>query len=81
MWKGIWAFASSILYIADIVFDALQCKTYHDFAYEEAPEEITVSEWYFIVSMITWAGPPVLSTFVHFAPLLLLSHIALLRRY
>ena len=60
MWKGIWAFVSSILYIADIVFDALQCKTYHDFAYEEAPEEITVNEWYFIVSMITWAGPPVL---------------------
>ena len=57
--KSIWAFVSAILYIADIVFDALQCKTYHDFAYEST-EDITVSKWYFLVSLVIWAGPPVL---------------------
>ena len=52
-----WSFISAILYISDIVFDALQCKTYHDFAYRDSSEDITVSKWYYYASLITWAGP------------------------
>ena len=57
---GIWSFISSILLIADMIFDALQCKTYHDFANEKSPyEEIKISKWYFICSVAIWAVPPI----------------------
>ena len=57
---GIWSFLSSILLVADMVFDALQCKTYYDFANEKSSnEEIKISIWYFICSLAIWAGPPI----------------------
>ena len=56
----IWSFISAILLITDMVFDGLQCKTYHDFAYdEEAEAKIKISKWYFICSVAIWAGPPI----------------------
>ena len=54
--KLFWAFVSVVLYISDISSDALQCKTYYD--YGESTEDISVSKWYFVFSMLTWAGPP-----------------------
>ena len=58
--QGICSFISSILLVADTVLDALQCKTYYDFANEELPnEKVKISKLYFICSMAIWAGPPV----------------------
>ena len=61
----LWALISALLLIADIVFDALQCVTYYDFANVESddqtnPMPIHISQWYFICSMITWILPPML---------------------
>ena len=57
--KRVWSLVSAFLYLTDIMLDAMQCKTYYDFAFEESSEDIKVSKWYFICSMVTWAGPPV----------------------
>ena len=61
----LWALISALQLIADIVFDALQCVTYYDFANVESddqtnPMPIHISQWYFICSMITWVLPPML---------------------
>ena len=61
----LWALISALQLIADIVFDALQCVTYYDFANVESddqtnPKPIHISQWYFICSMITWILPPML---------------------
>ena len=56
--KSFLVFVSAVLYINDIIFDIAQCKTYYDFAYGESTEDITVSKWYFVISILTWAGPP-----------------------
>ena len=46
--------------VADMVLDAMQCKTYYDFANEESPnEKVKISKLYFICSMAIWAGPPI----------------------
>ena len=61
----LWALISALQLITDIVFDALQCVTYYDFANVESknqtnPMPIHISQWYFICSMITWTLPPIL---------------------
>ena len=35
----LWALISALLLIADIVFDALQCVTYYDFANVESDDQ------------------------------------------